>query len=65
MCKGRAFAFKESMMFIAAIVAMWEIRPAGGDSWKMPKQLKATGVYSTDEDTRVWIQPRKLPLVPA
>lgn len=61
MCKGRAFALKEVMMFTAAIVSMWDIEAAGGGTWKMPKHAKATGVYSTRDDTRVWIKARKMP----
>ncbi|KAM0721569.1 hypothetical protein Q7P37_002494 [Cladosporium fusiforme] len=63
MCKGRAFAFKEIMLFTAAIISMWEIDPVDGGEWKMPKHRKATGTYSTDDATRVWIKQRKLPEV--
>lgn len=62
MCKGRAFALKESMAFTAAIVALWEMEPAGGGEWKMPKPKRATGVYTTQDDVRVWLRRRKLPL---
>ena len=62
MCKGRAFAFKEIMLFSAAIISMWEIDPVGGGEWKMPKQIKATAVYRTTDSTRVWIKQRKLPV---
>ncbi|KAK5702495.1 hypothetical protein LTR17_022243 [Elasticomyces elasticus] len=60
MCKGRAFAFKQSMMYTAAIVAMWDIEPAGGGPWKMPRHKKSTGVYNTSDDTRVWVKARPL-----
>lgn len=61
MCKGRAFAFKEIMIFAAAIISMWEIDPVNGGEWKMPKHRKATAVYATSDSTRVWIKQRKLP----
>lgn len=61
MCKGRAFALKESMAFTAAIVALWEMEPAGGGEWKLPRQKRATGVYATKDDVRVWLKRRKLP----
>lgn len=61
MCKGRAFAYKECMMFTAAIIALWEIEPANEGRWKMPSHRKATGVYGTGDDTRVWIKRRVLP----
>lgn len=62
MCKGRTFALKESMAFTAAIIALWEIERAGGGEWKMPRPTKATGVYATNDSTRVWLKRRKLPL---
>lgn len=62
MCKGRAFAFKEIMLFSAAIISMWEIDPVDGGEWKMPRHRKATAVYGTDDSTRVWIKQRKLPV---
>ncbi|PIA91978.1 Cholesterol 7-alpha-monooxygenase [Cercospora beticola] len=62
MCKGRAFALKEAMTFTATIISLWEIEPKGGGKWKMPKHKKATGTYTTTEDTRVWISRRKLDL---
>lgn len=60
MCKGRVFAFKECMMFTAAIVSMWDIESAGGGPWKMPKHKKATGVYGTNDNPRVWLKRREL-----
>jgi hypothetical protein len=62
MCKGRAFAFKEIMLFSAAIISMWEIDPVDGGEWKMPRHRKATAVYGTSDSTRVWIKQRKLPV---
>lgn len=61
MCKGRAFAFKEVMAFVAAIIALWDMEPKGGGEWKMPRHKKATGVYTTSDDIRVWLKRRKLP----
>ena len=60
MCKGRAFAFKECMMLVAAVIALWDIEPTGGGAWEMPRHKKATGVYTTNDDTRVWITRRQL-----
>ncbi|GAB7347974.1 hypothetical protein MBLNU459_g5477t1 [Dothideomycetes sp. NU459] len=62
MCKGRAFAQKESLIFAAAIISLWDIEAAGGGGvWKMPKHKKATGTFTTNDDTRVWIRRRRLP----
>lgn len=63
MCKGRAFAYKECMVFAASIVALWDIEPAGGGEWKIPAHRKATGVYGTNDLTRVWLKRRVLPIV--
>jgi hypothetical protein len=62
MCKGRAVALKEIMMFTAAIIYMWDMEPKGGGKWKMPKHQKATAVYATNDDVRVWVKRRKFAL---
>ncbi|KAI4759344.1 cytochrome P450 [Aureobasidium sp. EXF-3400] len=59
MCKGRAFAQKETLVFIAAFISMWDMEPVGGGAWKMPSYKPATGVYSTNDDVRVWISRRE------
>ena len=61
MCKGRSFAFKECMVFAAAIIAVWDIEPAGGGEWKIPGHRTATGVFGINSNLRVWIKRRKLP----
>ncbi len=60
MCKGRTFALKECMIFTAAIVALWDIEPAQGGEWKMPRHRKASGVYNTGDDTKVWLKRRQM-----
>ena len=60
MCKGRAFAHKECIAFVAAIVSLWDIEPADGGPWRIPSHRKATGVYDTSDNTRVWVKRRKL-----
>lgn len=61
MCKGRAFAFRECIMFTAATIAIWDMEPAGSGEWKMPKHVKTVGVYNASDDTRVRIMRRQLP----
>lgn len=61
MCKGRAFALKEVLAFTASVVAVWEMEAAGGGEWKVPRHRKATGVFGTGDDVRVWIKKRELP----
>jgi len=60
MCKGRSFAFKEIMMFSAAIVAMWDIDTIDSREWKMPSHRRGTGTYSTNDNTQVWIKHKLL-----
>jgi len=59
MCKGRAFAQKEALVFTAAFISMWDMKPAGDGAWNMPRYKPATGVYSTNDDVRVWISRRE------
>lgn len=66
MCKGRAFAQKEILMFTAAIVSFWDMEPKGGGTseWKIPKAKRATGTKTTSEDQRVWIRRRRVEPTP-
>jgi cytochrome P450 len=60
MCKGRTFAEKEIVVLGAAIVALWDIVPAGpgDDSWKVPAMVPGTGVKKPVEDIRVVVTRR-------
>lgn len=60
MCKGRAFAQKEVLIFVASVISFWDMESAGGGPWKMPKHKKATGTYTTNDNTKVWIKRRDL-----
>lgn len=59
MCKGRAFAQKEALVFTAAFISMWDMEPVGGGAWKLPRFKPATGVYTTNDDIRVSVSRRK------
>lgn len=69
MCKGRAFAYREVMMFTAAIVSVWDLEAVGhGDGreeeegkWKLPQKRKGTGVFGANGDLRVRVRRRVLP----
>ncbi|KAK3053931.1 hypothetical protein LTR09_005211 [Extremus antarcticus] len=61
-CPGRDLAYKEVISFAAAAIALWNIEPAGGGEWKMPRHRRATGVYGSSDEVRVWIKRRKLPI---
>ena len=60
MCKGRVFAEKESLAFVAGIVVLWDMEPAGKSGWKMPRHGRATAVSMPKGDVRVKIRRRDL-----
>ncbi len=61
MCKGRAFAVKEILIFTAAIFTFYDIEPAGGGPWKLPSYGRAAGTKRPVGGMKVWIRRRKLP----
>ncbi|KAI3397718.1 hypothetical protein diail_10487 [Diaporthe ilicicola] len=58
MCKGRQFAVKEILLFSAAILSIYDMEPAGGGPWKLPKQKPGVGTKKPASSTRVWIKNR-------
>ncbi|KAI9850699.1 MAG: hypothetical protein M1838_005263 [Thelocarpon superellum] len=63
MCLGRRFAERECLAFVAGVLALWDIVPAGtrggeGD-WTLPRKKRATAVALPIGDVRVWIRRRK------
>ena len=61
MCKGRAFALRELLMYSAAIIAMYEIQPPEGKDWSVPKTVKQAATKHPTSKIKVWIKRRKLP----
>ncbi|THC96114.1 hypothetical protein EYZ11_004388 [Aspergillus tanneri] len=54
-CKGRVFAEKESLAFVAAIISLWDIKSVDGQGLSLPKHRPSTGVYLPKKDIRyVW-----------
>lgn len=60
MCKGRQFALKEILTFTAAILAIYDMEPAGGGPWKLPKQSNGAGTKRPASSTRVWVKSRAM-----
>ncbi|CAM1508996.1 Fc.00g027350.m01.CDS01 [Cosmosporella sp. VM-42] len=58
MCKGRTFAEKEIVSVGAAIISLWDIKPASG-TWKLPAMMPGTGVKKPINDIRVVITRRR------
>ncbi|KAI9687531.1 MAG: hypothetical protein M1822_002141 [Bathelium mastoideum] len=59
-CKGRVFAEREVLAFIAGIIALWEMEPVGDKGWKIPRHGQATAVSVPKDDVRVKIRRRDL-----
>ncbi|ORY02167.1 putative cytochrome P450 [Clohesyomyces aquaticus] len=59
MCKGRTFAEKEILALAAAIISIWDMKPAEGE-WRLPAMVPGTGVKRPTKDIRVVISRRVL-----
>lgn len=58
MCKGRLFAEREILAYVAAILTMWEIKPAAGSTWKEPGHRVGSGAFLPASNVRVQISRR-------
>ena len=58
MCKGRTFAEREILAYVAAILTMWEISPAGGSRWKFPSHRVGSAVFLPASNVRIRIKRR-------
>lgn len=57
-CKGRAFAEREVLIFVAAFVATWEFEPVGA-GWEIPgKAYNGTGTANPTGPVRVRVARR-------
>ncbi|KAF2158138.1 putative P450 monooxygenase [Myriangium duriaei CBS 260.36] len=61
MCKGRQFAFREILMFTATIFTFWDMEPAKGGEWRMPKPVQLTGTNGIKGEMRVRLKRREIP----
>lgn len=61
MCKGRAFALRELLMYTAVILTMYEIRPPEGEQWTVPGTVNQAATKHPNQKVRVWIKRRQLP----
>lgn len=59
MCKGRAFAEREVLLFVAGVLVGWDVEPAGGQ-WKDPGRNGGSGAYLPKRDVRVRMKRRKV-----
>ena len=59
MCKGQKFAEKEVVLFVAAILTLWEIEPVGnGGEWRHPGKEMTAGTVRPKTDVMVRLRRR-------
>lgn len=61
MCKGRAFALREMLLYSAIIISFYDMQPPNGQSWEEPKTYKLAATRHPKKDVKVWIKRRVLP----
>lgn len=59
-CKGRGFAEREVLIFVAAMLTVWDVEPVGG-KWSDPGRLSASGANFPKTDLRVRLKRRNVP----
>lgn len=59
-CPGRWLAEKQVLIFVAAIVSLWDIEPLGSKHWKIPKDVVYSVIAVPKADIRVLFRARKL-----
>jgi cytochrome P450 len=60
MCKGRAFAARELIVFTAAILSMYDVQPVAGQKWGNRKSVKATSTKHPAKPVKAWIRRREV-----
>ncbi|KOS17726.1 25-hydroxycholesterol 7-alpha-hydroxylase [Escovopsis weberi] len=61
MCKGRSYAVREILLYVAVILSFYDIVPIKGGPWPKPKLNRNAGACHPAKPLRVWIKKRKLP----
>jgi len=56
-CKGRYFAEREVLIFVAGILTMWDFEPVGC-KWVIPGEINGTGTASPTSTIRVQMRRR-------
>lgn len=60
MCKGRAFALRELMLYTAVILSFYEIEAPEGLGWMMPKTEKRAATRHPLKPLTVWVKRREI-----
>lgn len=59
-CPGKLLAERQVLVFVAAIVSLWDIEPAGLRGWSVPQQAVYSVVAEPRTDVRVFVRARNL-----
>ncbi|KAE8146134.1 cytochrome P450 [Aspergillus avenaceus] len=57
-CKGRLFAERQILAFVATIISMWDIEPTDRDQFTIPGHKQSGGAYLPQADIRVCLTTR-------
>lgn len=60
MCKGRHFALREMLLYVAVIITFYDIQSPKGEPWKVPQTVKPLATRLPKKPLRVWIKRREL-----
>lgn len=61
MCKGRQFALREMLLYVAVIITFYDMQPPKGGSWGEPQTKKVVVSRHPTKPLKVWIKRRELP----
>ena len=59
-CPGKNFAEKQVLMFVAAIVSLWDVEHTSLEAWEMLKSNSPHVIAGPKKDCRILMQARKL-----
>ncbi|KAG5980790.1 hypothetical protein E4U55_003661 [Claviceps digitariae] len=65
MCKGRAFAMRELLLYSSFIISFYDIVPPEGQGWEEPTTCKRAASRHPVKPVRVWIKKRDFQMKPA
>jgi cytochrome P450 len=60
LCKGRVFAERECLAFVASLLALWDFEPIDSRGWQIPSHVKASAVCLPASNVRVRIKLRNV-----
>lgn len=60
MCKGRAFALREMLLYSSTIISLYDMMPPEGGSWGEPETYKRAATRYPKNPIKVWIRRRDI-----